>query len=219
MEINLSDHRPVQKKYTSVPRPLYPEVKQYIEDLLNQNFIAESKSSYSSPVVCVRKKDWTLRLCIDYRELNRDLLKEDCEDVATLPTYEIIATQQEDPTIAGALHFIQIRRRLNYQERQKEPAMVRQLLHEWNNLFVAEDGILYFKSGFRYQMVLPRKYHKRVYKDLHENMGHLGANGVIKLARQRFYGPFMRADITRSVTKVCRCLKQRKPTTHINAPL
>lgn len=69
MEINLSDHRPVQKKYTSVPRPLYPEVKQYIEDLLNQNFIAESKSSYSSPVVCVRKKDWTLRLCIDYREL------------------------------------------------------------------------------------------------------------------------------------------------------
>ena len=71
MEINLSDHYPVQNKYTSVPRPLYPEVKQYIEDLMNQNFIAESKSPYSSPVVCVRKKDGTLRLCIDYRELNR----------------------------------------------------------------------------------------------------------------------------------------------------
>ena len=71
MEINLSDHRPVQKKYTSVPRPLYPEVKQYSKDLMNQNFVAESKSPYSSPVVCVRKKDGTLRLCIDYRELNR----------------------------------------------------------------------------------------------------------------------------------------------------
>ena len=71
MEINLKDSQPVQKKYTSIPRPLYPEVKQYIEDLLNQNFVKESKSPYSSPVVCVRKKDASLRLCIDYRELNR----------------------------------------------------------------------------------------------------------------------------------------------------
>ena len=71
MEINLKDHQPVQTKYTSVPNPLYPKLKQYIEDLLNQNFITVSKSPYSSPVVCVRKRDGTLRLCIDYRELNR----------------------------------------------------------------------------------------------------------------------------------------------------
>ena len=50
-------------------------------------------------------------------------------------------------------------------------------------------------------------------------MGHLGADRVIELARQRFYWPFMRADITHYVTKVCRCLKQRKPTTCITAPL
>ena len=71
MEINLKDCQAVQKKYTLVPRPLYTEVKQYVEDLLNQNFIAKSKSRYSCPVVCVRKKDGTPRLCIDYRELSR----------------------------------------------------------------------------------------------------------------------------------------------------
>ena len=71
MEINLKDTQPVQKKEPSIPRPLYPEIKQYIEDLLNQNFITDSKSPYSSPVVCARKKDESLRLCIDYRELNR----------------------------------------------------------------------------------------------------------------------------------------------------
>ena len=27
MKINLKDRQPVQKKYTSIPRPLYPEVK------------------------------------------------------------------------------------------------------------------------------------------------------------------------------------------------
>ena len=62
MEINLKDSQPVQKKYTSIPRPLYPGVKQYFEDLLNQNFVKESKSPYSSQVVCVRKKDGSLRL-------------------------------------------------------------------------------------------------------------------------------------------------------------
>lgn len=69
--INLTDKVPVQKNYVAVPRPLYPEVKAYIEDLLNRNFIRKSSSSYSSPVVCVRKKDQSLRLCVDYRALNQ----------------------------------------------------------------------------------------------------------------------------------------------------
>ena len=57
LEINLEDKIPVQKNYVAVPHPLYPKVKSYIEDLLNRNFIRKSKSPYSSPVACVRKKD------------------------------------------------------------------------------------------------------------------------------------------------------------------
>ena len=70
MNISLKDNTPVQKNYVAVPRPLYPEVKSYIEDLLNHQFIKKSTSPYSSPVACVRKKDKSLRLCIDYRALN-----------------------------------------------------------------------------------------------------------------------------------------------------
>ena len=70
LEINLTDMKPVQKKHTSIPRPLFPEVKQYIEDLLNKQWIKKSKSNYSSPVVAVRKRDGDLRLCVDFRELN-----------------------------------------------------------------------------------------------------------------------------------------------------
>ena len=71
LHLNLTDNIPVQKNYVAVPRPLYPEVKAYIEDLLNRNFIRKSNSPYSSPVVCVRKKDQSLRLCVDFRALNQ----------------------------------------------------------------------------------------------------------------------------------------------------
>ena len=76
MNINLTDTRPVQKNYTAIPRPLYPEVKHYLEDLLNMNFIRKSKSPYSSSVVCVRKKDGGMRLCVDYRELNKKTIQD-----------------------------------------------------------------------------------------------------------------------------------------------
>ena len=71
LEINLSDERPVQKNYTAVPKPLYGEARHYVEDLLNRGWIKHSKSPYTSPVVCVRKRDGDLRLCINCRELNR----------------------------------------------------------------------------------------------------------------------------------------------------
>lgn len=71
MSINLKDEIPVQRAYSSVPKPLFKEVKEYVQDLLMKGWIVKSKSSYAAPVVCVRKKDGTLRLCIDYRLLNQ----------------------------------------------------------------------------------------------------------------------------------------------------
>ena len=74
-ELKLSDPTPVQKPYISIPRPLYQEVKQYIEDLIDRGWITESKSSYSSGCVIVRKKG-TVRLCVDYRHLNNRTMKD-----------------------------------------------------------------------------------------------------------------------------------------------
>ena len=70
MKINLTDNIPLQKSHSAIPKPLYPEVKGYIEDLLNCGFIIKSKSSYSSPVVCVRERNNTLTLCVDFRTFN-----------------------------------------------------------------------------------------------------------------------------------------------------
>ena len=61
---------PVQLNYDAVPRNLYNELKMYIEDLLNKKWIVHSSSSYSSPVVVVRKNDGSIRMCCDYQKLN-----------------------------------------------------------------------------------------------------------------------------------------------------
>ena len=70
MSINLVDEVPVNAAYRKVPPHLYTEVKNYVEDLRTNGWIRDSYSNYSSPIVCVRKKDGQMRLCVDYRALN-----------------------------------------------------------------------------------------------------------------------------------------------------
>ena len=69
------------------------------------------------------------------------------------------------------------------------------------------------------QIVLPKKFHRLVYKELHEEMGHLGADRVLNLARERFYWPHMQRDIEQYVGRVCRCMKQKPPAVKPRAPL
>ena len=70
MGIHLTDNVPVKEAYRKIPRHMYSEVKNYIDDLISNGWVRQSCSSYSSPIVCVRKKDGGMRLCIDYRRLN-----------------------------------------------------------------------------------------------------------------------------------------------------
>ena len=39
LEIQLKNNEPERKNYTSIPKPLYGEVKEYLEDLINRNWI------------------------------------------------------------------------------------------------------------------------------------------------------------------------------------
>uniref|UniRef100_A0A2N9IE13 Integrase catalytic domain-containing protein n=1 Tax=Fagus sylvatica TaxID=28930 RepID=A0A2N9IE13_FAGSY len=47
------------------------ELKEQLQDLLDQGFIRPSASPWGAPVLFVKKKDGSMRLCIDYRELNK----------------------------------------------------------------------------------------------------------------------------------------------------
>ena len=47
------------------------ELEAQLEELLSKGFIRPSISPWGTPVLFVKKKDGSLRLCIDYRQLNR----------------------------------------------------------------------------------------------------------------------------------------------------
>ena len=47
------------------------ELKAQLEELLSKGFIRPSISPWGAPVLFVKKKDGSLRLCVDYRQLNR----------------------------------------------------------------------------------------------------------------------------------------------------
>ena len=42
-----------------------------MEEMVNKGFIRPSTSPWGAPVLFVKKKDGSMRLCIDYRELNK----------------------------------------------------------------------------------------------------------------------------------------------------
>ena len=57
--------------------PLYPlteeereELKKYLKENLKKGFIRKSSSPAGAPILFVKKKDGSLRLCVDYRKLN-----------------------------------------------------------------------------------------------------------------------------------------------------
>ena len=59
-------------------------------------------------------------------------------------------------------------------ERKQLVPLAKSLLREWDKLFVDADSILRRKANETNQIVLPKKFHSMIYRELHDEMGHLG---------------------------------------------
>ncbi|KAH0713646.1 hypothetical protein KY289_009605 [Solanum tuberosum] len=83
------------------------ELKEQLKDLLDKGFIRPSISPWGAPVLFVKKKDGSLRMCIDYRQLNEVTIK----NKYPIPRIDDLFDQ-----LQGASHFSKIDLRSGYHQ-------------------------------------------------------------------------------------------------------
>ena len=83
-EIKLTDDIPFKQPFRRIPSSLYEEVREHLKELLDAGAIRESNSPFSSNFVLVRKSDGSLRMCIDFRTLNKRTIR----DAHSIPRIE-----------------------------------------------------------------------------------------------------------------------------------
>ena len=98
-EIHLENEQPFKEPYRRIPPALIQEVREHLKEMLEMDAIRRSNSPFSSNVVIVRKKDGTIRFCIDYRKLNQRTRKD---------AYAIPRIDDTLHLLAGAKYFTKL---------------------------------------------------------------------------------------------------------------
>ena len=73
--IELTDSVPFKQRHRRIPPSMFNEVKAHLQQMLQAGVIRHSQSPWASNMVLVRKKDNSLRLCVDYRQLNKRTIR------------------------------------------------------------------------------------------------------------------------------------------------
>ena len=94
--IRLNDDVPFKERHRRIPPHMVDEVKAHIEEMLALGVVRKSDSPYASGVVLVRKKDGSLRFCIDFRQLNSKTIRD---------SYAIPRIEETLDTLQGARWF------------------------------------------------------------------------------------------------------------------
>ena len=88
------------------------ELKAQLEELLSKGFIRPSISPWGAPVLFVKKKDGSLRLCIDYRQLNRVTIR----NQYPLPRIDELFDQLQGPRVYSKIDLRSGSHQLRVQE-------------------------------------------------------------------------------------------------------
>ena len=141
----------------------------------------------------------------------------DADGLSRLPAISSITEEQvklpgmtwehvDSHTIQAVCHFVETGIQLSKKERKSASPDTLLLQKEWQKLSICY-GVLYRKCKVDtldiYQLVLPSCMKEEVLQRLCDEMGHLGVDGTLDLAKLRFFWPHNARDVKRRITK-CR---------------
>jgi len=95
---------PSQPPYRMSPRDL-GELRRQLEELIDAGFVRPSKAPYGAPVLFQKKADGSLRMCVDYRALNKVTIKN---------KYPVPLVQDLMDRLSGASVFMKLDLRSGY---------------------------------------------------------------------------------------------------------
>lgn len=130
-------------------------------------------------------------------------LVKDSETSQPLTPDQIRKAQEEDEILSRVIWYKLQNRRPSRTEVKAENPAVAILLKQWFKVQVGPDGVLRRRTSRREQLLLPKAYHPLVFKELHQDMGHLGVERTLDLIREWFCWPQMNKDVEHFVSKVC----------------
>ena len=74
IELQVGEHPPLRPIY-GLSEPKHEAPRTYLDDNLAKGFIQSSKSLVGTPILFFKKKDGSLRLCVNYRGLNKVMVR------------------------------------------------------------------------------------------------------------------------------------------------
>ena len=115
---------------------------------------------------------------------------------------ELLTYQMEDDDVGPVYKCVMAKQKPSKEELREWSNRSKVMLHQFQKLSI-EDCLLVQRTKKCRQLVLPEQYHRLIFRELHDNMGHLGPEKVEELVRQRFYWPYMAADIEDYIHNMC----------------
>lgn len=111
-KIDIGDNKPFRQRMRWYPKPHLEAIDSHVDTMLKQGVIEPCVSEFASNVVLAKKKDGTLRCCIDFRQLN-DLTRKDA--------YPLPSTAQSLDALGGSKWFTTVDLRSGYHQLAMHP--------------------------------------------------------------------------------------------------
>ena len=132
------------------------------------------------------------------------------------------AEQQKDVDVRRVHHLVSKGTRLTNRQRRQEASSVMKLLSHWDSL-VIEEKVLYKKAdtqeGKVLRLIVPKHMQSKVLSMSHDEMGHLGREKTLSIARTRYFWIGLTKSVEDRIRTCPRCVRAKTPYQPDRAPM